>query len=299
MTLTATDRISPEARALGEFLRAHREHTPPERVGLPTTSRRRTPGLRREEVATVAGVGVAWYTWLEQGRVSASRQVLASIGRALQLSDGAFDYLLSLGGYATPATPPRTEADAAALAFIVEDWQHGPAFAVDGWFDLLAWNRAFTGLWGDPLGLPVDERNLVLLLADPRRSEALLGAERLDVLRRHLGHFRSQTAVHQGHPRLRRLYATLHEVAPDLADWWVCQSMDVLTDHDVTYRVGGDSATAWQSALRLGGGELVVLQRGRTPRDRALLTGRATGGPRDVVPYRDRIRTAPQLVEAS
>ncbi|WP_394552675.1 helix-turn-helix domain-containing protein [Agromyces sp. MMS24-JH15] len=271
MTLTATDEITAEARALGDFLRAHREHTPPERVGLPRTARRRTPGLRREELATIAGVGVAWYTWLEQGRVSASRQVLAAIGRALQLSDGAFDYLLSLGGYATPATRPRSEADAAALAFIVEDWTHGPALAVDPWFDLLAWNGPFTRVWGDPAEQPADERNLILLLADPARSGAILGDARLDVLRRHLGHFRSQTAVHRGHPRLQRLYDALHRAAPDLSDWWTCQSMDALTDHDVHYRVDGEPATAWQSALRLGGGELVILQRARTARDRALL----------------------------
>src|SRR3954469_10944316 len=82
---------------LGEFLRARREALRPADVGLPPGRGRRTPGLRREEVALLAGVSVTWYTWLEQGRrINASTDVLTSIGRALRLDDAGREHLLSL-----------------------------------------------------------------------------------------------------------------------------------------------------------------------------------------------------------
>jgi transcriptional regulator with XRE-family HTH domain len=88
---------SDHRRELAEFLRTRREATRPEQVGLPGGRGRRTPGLRREEVAMLAGVSVTWYTWLEQGRrINASHDVLRSIGRALRLDDAGLDHLLSL-----------------------------------------------------------------------------------------------------------------------------------------------------------------------------------------------------------
>src|SRR4051794_30033011 len=82
---------------LGEFLRARREALRPADVGLPSSGRRRTPGLRREEIALLAGVSVTWYTWLEQGRrINASRDVLLALARALRLDDAGRDHLLDL-----------------------------------------------------------------------------------------------------------------------------------------------------------------------------------------------------------
>src|SRR6516165_5656978 len=84
-------------RELAGFLRSRRERIAPEQVGLPPASRRRTPGLRREEVATLAGVGVTWYTWLEQGRdINASPQVLDAVSRTLLLDPHERDHLFRL-----------------------------------------------------------------------------------------------------------------------------------------------------------------------------------------------------------
>lgn len=96
----------PLRRELGGFLRATREHTAPADVGLTAGARRRTPGLRREEVATLSGVSVAWYTWLEQGRVAVSRQVLDSVCRALRMDAGARRHALELAGFHGEAPPP-------------------------------------------------------------------------------------------------------------------------------------------------------------------------------------------------
>src|SRR5688572_33402413 len=98
---------------LGEFLRARREAVSPEQVKLPRGRGRRTPGLRREEVALLAGVSVTWYTWLEQGRrINASTDVLRAIGRALRLDEVGQEHLVSLaqplaGGAAAPRSEER------------------------------------------------------------------------------------------------------------------------------------------------------------------------------------------------
>src|SRR3954468_13492040 len=91
---------------LGEFLRARREELQPADVGLPSHGRRRTPGLRREEIALLAGVSVTWYTWLEQGRrINASRDVLLALGRALRLDDAERAHMLDLATAGTSARP--------------------------------------------------------------------------------------------------------------------------------------------------------------------------------------------------
>src|SRR5215831_2825823 len=92
-------------RELSAFLRSRRERLTPLQAGLPANGRRRTPGLRREEVAQLAGVGVTWYTWLEQGRdINPSAQVLDAIARTLQFDVHEHSHLFTLAGIPTAAT---------------------------------------------------------------------------------------------------------------------------------------------------------------------------------------------------
>src|SRR5262249_34965037 len=109
-------------RALGAFLQAHRARLAPASLGLPPAGRRRTPGLRREGVAQIAGLSATWYTWLEQGRdVSASPAALARLARTLQLSAAERSYLFDLAGKrdpAGPAAPAASEAPAALEAAV-------------------------------------------------------------------------------------------------------------------------------------------------------------------------------------
>ncbi|WP_063764368.1 helix-turn-helix transcriptional regulator [Kitasatospora purpeofusca] len=143
---TGRDRRRTE---LAEYLRACRARVSPEDVGLPPGLRRRTPGLRREEVAQLAGVGVTWYTWLEQGRpINASAQVLTAVARVLLLDATGREHLFRLAGVAVrpsahpdpPVLDPSTQVILDALAPL-------PAAVSNSRFDVLAWNTAYEALF--------------------------------------------------------------------------------------------------------------------------------------------------------
>jgi transcriptional regulator with XRE-family HTH domain len=134
---------------LGLFLRTRRERVTPQQVGLPPGGRRRTPGLRREEVAQLAGVGVTWYTWLEQGRpINASTQVLDAIARTLHLDRNEHDHLYRL------ADVPAVRADGCLDEIELEPEVHAildalplMAAVVNERFDILAWNEPFAAMF--------------------------------------------------------------------------------------------------------------------------------------------------------
>src|SRR5438105_15654172 len=130
--------------ALADFLRTRRARLQPSDMGLPARTRRRTPGLRREEVAELAHIGVSWYTLLEQAHdVHPSRRVLESLAQALRLNAPEVQHLLILAGQELPVQP-RAEAEPVppALQRIVEALDPHPAFVIGRRWDVLAWNRA-------------------------------------------------------------------------------------------------------------------------------------------------------------
>src|SRR5699024_4918600 len=125
----AMDR-QPDRLTLKEFLKTKRAQVSPESAGLPRGQRRRTPGLRREEVATLADVGVTWYTWLEQGRpIHPSAATLHRIAQALQLSRSDEGYLFALAGL--PRSGPVAPAFQVTpeILSVLENYQ-GPAFII-------------------------------------------------------------------------------------------------------------------------------------------------------------------------
>src|SRR5687767_8792428 len=137
-----------DARApLGEFLRARRAAITPADVGLPAGTHRKTPGLRREEIAMLAGVSVTWYTWLEQGRpINASRDVLDALARTLRLDDAERDHLLTLAAH--PATELHAPSDAPdALVRLITSMEPAPAYVLGPHWEFLAWNRAQARLY--------------------------------------------------------------------------------------------------------------------------------------------------------
>jgi transcriptional regulator with XRE-family HTH domain len=148
-------------RELGEFLRNRRERLMPERVGIPVVGRRRTPGLRREEVAALAGVGVTWYTWLEQGRsINASAQVLQAVATTLKLTAAEQRHLWTLAGLPVPTSstePVPTVID--AFQPILDKLDPFPACVQNTRFDVLAYNRGYRFLFGDLDTMPVADRN--------------------------------------------------------------------------------------------------------------------------------------------
>jgi transcriptional regulator with XRE-family HTH domain len=205
---------------LAEFLRARRDAVTPEQVGLPRgAGHRRAPGLRREEVALLAGVSLTWYTWLEQGRrINASPDVLAAIGRALRLDDAGQAHLLALAQpSASPVAAPQ-EAPT-ALVRMIRALEPAPAYVLGPHWEFLAWNDAQERLYPRLRELDGLRRNLLwVLFADPFTRELIVD---WDIhARQALAEFRAATTAHRNDPELVELVAALRHDSPEFATWW-------------------------------------------------------------------------------
>ena len=142
-------------RELGTFLRSRRERVRPEEVGLRLTRRRRTPGLRREEVAQLAGVGVTWYTWLEQGRdINPSAQVLDAIARTLQFDRHERSHLFTLAGVATTTVADDCAKLCPTVQPLIDQLEPFPACVLNARLDLIAFNQAYGSFFDRPRGDP-------------------------------------------------------------------------------------------------------------------------------------------------
>jgi transcriptional regulator with XRE-family HTH domain len=209
---------------LADFLRRRRASLQPEAVGLPSGGRRRTPGLRREEVAQLAGVGATWYTWLEQGRdVRASLDVLEAIARALRLTPAERGHLILLGrGEQAPACKAPAERVSATLRRVVENLGPNPAYVLGRRWDYLAWNRAACLLFGwdghARGGVPVTRNHVWLTFMDPARRELMPDWER--AARICVAKFRADSARHIGDPAFEQLIASLRTSSPEFGKWW-------------------------------------------------------------------------------
>ncbi|TGG91732.1 XRE family transcriptional regulator [Natronospirillum operosum] len=205
---------------LTDFLLHHRHKLTPADVGLPVTGRRRTPGLRREEVATLAGVGLTWYTWFEQGRdISVSEDFLLNISRALKLDDAECCHLFLLAhrrppppeGYQWQEIPPRVQ-------ILMDDLAARPAYVINMRWDVIAWNAAADALF-DFNSRNQEGRNLLrMLFADPelRRRLPVWREEAPKVLTQ----FRCDLAMAPDDPALVSLVDELKSVSPDFKRWW-------------------------------------------------------------------------------
>lgn len=163
-------------QALSEFLTTHRARLQPQSAGLPSGGRRRTPGLRREEVAQIAGVSTTWYTWLEQGRdIKMSAQVLDRIAFALQLNEEERKYLhmLALEQPAAPPPPESAPALSSALSLILNQLRCCPSIVSDRKCNIVGWNRAAAAVFMDFEHVPPEERNLIWLLFTRKELRAL------------------------------------------------------------------------------------------------------------------------------
>jgi transcriptional regulator with XRE-family HTH domain len=206
---------------LADFLRTRRASLLPEHVGLPNGGRRRTPGLRREEVAQLAGVGTTWYTWLEQGRdVRASLDVLEALARALRLTPAERGHLVLLGrGEQGPACRPPAERASPTLKRLVENLGPSPAYILGRRWDYLAWNDALRLVFSWEPGRDPSTRNHIwLTFMDPARRELMPDWER--GARRLVAKFRADSARHIGDPAFERLIGSLRAASPEFRKWW-------------------------------------------------------------------------------
>jgi transcriptional regulator with XRE-family HTH domain len=206
-------------RELGAFLRSRRERIKPEQVGLRATRRRRTPGLRREEVAQLAGVGVTWYTWLEQGRdIKPSAQVLDALARVLRLDTAERAHLFHLARVELPLPAGDYPREAPPdLAHFVERVAPYPAYLIGPRTDVLSWNAAATAMLGQPTRAPDGRQNLLWWLFT---TDEPLTEQRQATARSTLARFRAEQARRIGDPDFAALVDALNEASEQFRAWW-------------------------------------------------------------------------------
>jgi transcriptional regulator with XRE-family HTH domain len=212
---------------LSEFLRTRRARLKPEDVGLPDFGRRRVPGLRREELAQLAGVSVAYYTRLEQGNGrNVSAEVLDAIARALRLSDAEHAHLMHL---AKPKqhkkkTVARSQQVRPALRHLLDSIESVPAYIVGRRSDILAWNRMASALFGDWAEVPAQERNWArMVFLRPEYRELYLEWEQKasDMV----GYLRMDAGCHPDDPRLSALVGELSVKSEDFRRLWAAHNV--------------------------------------------------------------------------
>jgi transcriptional regulator with XRE-family HTH domain len=222
---------------LAAFLRSRRERITPEDVGLPAGTRRRTAGLRREELAQLAGVGVTWYTWLEQGRpINASVQVLDAIARTLKLDATERGHLFRLAdvpGAAAPAgcdectLPPEVQRILDAIPY--------PASVLTERFDVIAWNKIYASLFRRLVQAPLSERNTLLSCltgpscCSPVPEQDMYSATLIAQLRNAYG-------KHVGDPAWTHFIRRLEALSPTFAAIWAAHDVAQPTSHTKRFR---------------------------------------------------------------
>jgi transcriptional regulator with XRE-family HTH domain len=221
--------VAPPPSRRGElraFLRSRRARMSPADVGIPDDGRRRTPGLRREELAALAGVGVSWYTWLEQGRdIRPSAEVLDALARALRLDPTERMTLFALARTAMPLSEIADGADEpddgeiTVLVKLVEALHPHPAYLLGPMTRVLAWNAAAAAVIGPVDALP-EERRLLLwwLFVEPGLQAGRPGLH--ETARNMVGRFRAEYARHVGDVAYEELIASLRARSEEFARWW-------------------------------------------------------------------------------
>jgi transcriptional regulator with XRE-family HTH domain len=218
--MPATTDKDERRRALSAFLRSRRERIQPEEVGFAPGGRRRTPGLRREEVAQLAGVGVTWYTWLEQGRdINVSAQVLEAISRTLRLDRLERNHLYTLAGVALGPAKADCSVLPSSVQKMLDQLSPYPAQVVNARYDVLAFNDAYCRAIIDMAAIPLEERNLLWLtfVSDEWRCAFIDG----DSIKLHMvAGYRAASADHLGESSWQDLTERLLASSPLFAELW-------------------------------------------------------------------------------
>ncbi|HXD53406.1 MAG TPA: helix-turn-helix transcriptional regulator [Solirubrobacteraceae bacterium] len=290
---------------LADFLRMRRAALQPADVGLPGGGRRRTPGLRREEVAQLAGVGSTWYTWLEQGRdVRASVEVLEALAQALRLDQAERTHLILLGrGEAAPPCKSPAERISPTLRRLIEGLGPNPAYVLGRRWDYLAWNDAAIALLGDFGELPRAARNHAWqTFTDPARREMFVDWEHSS--RTMVAKFRADSARHIGDPEFESLIRALRKSSPEFAKAWERHEVSTRSEgrKDLRHPVAGlmsFSHAVFHPAEKLE--QRLILYSPLPENDTAeklaaLMSGRTIAGPPELAaPARAKARRAPAV----
>ena len=223
VSVTTTRRRRTE---LAAFLRSRRERITPADVGIPGGLRRRTPGLRREEVAQLAGVGVTWYTWLEQGRpINVSAQVLDAIARTLRLDQAEREHLYRLADVPEVAVPRVHDRLEPEVQTVLDGLTEMPAAVLNSRYDVLAWNAMYEALW--PTVTEEAEcggRNLLWAsFMTPACCSSFVNRD--TELPQMVANFRAAFGRHLGEPAWTELIQRLSEASPEFAELWAAHDV--------------------------------------------------------------------------
>lgn len=204
---------------LGSFLRSRRERLTPEQLGLPSARRRRTPGLRREEVAGLAGISAEWYVKLEQGRaVAPSAATVDALACALRLGVVEHAHLRTLVRNRARAAFVREEVPP-PLRRLVESLDQ-PAYVTGLRWDVLAWNEAAAGLFADLDQLAAEDRNILLYVLTTCQARALFGVGWANEARRMVALYRATHDVWADDPAFAGLLARVRAGCAGFDAWW-------------------------------------------------------------------------------
>ena len=207
---------------LADFLRTRRMRLSPEHVGLIRGGRRRTPGLRREEVAQLANVGVSWYTLLEQGRdIHPSSEVLQNIADALQLTHDERQHLFLLANQQTLVDiPPSDEQVSPALRRVLDALNPLPTYVIGYRWNFLAWNMAAEHVLLLSKSVPPYDYNAVWRIFANPMSHHLYNPAWEQAAQKVLAEFRADSARYADEEWFKRLIADLQRVSPEFRAWW-------------------------------------------------------------------------------
>jgi len=206
---------------LSDFLRNRRGRIAPADVGLPATTRRRTPGLRREEVAHLAGMSATWYTWLEQKRpIGVSPGVLDNLARVLLLDPAERMQLFQLA-LRNPVLecPSKPEIISPLIRRLVDQFNPNPAIVLGRRWDVLVWNHGARAFFLDFNEVQAAERNMLWLLFTHPALRSLV-ADWRERAQDTLARFRADYGRHAGDPHFVQLVERLKSVSPEFAQWW-------------------------------------------------------------------------------
>lgn len=205
---------------LGEFLRRSRERLAPESVGLSSRGRRRTPGLRREEVASLSGISINYYTKIEQGRIDVTRHVLEAVCRTLRLDEAETTFALALiPGRTAFDLDGRPEIITPALRHVLKHLGNTPAYIMGRRWDTLAWNQTFAATFVDLEPLPFLARNVLVQMFTVPIVRTFIGDWERHA-RNILAEFRANFARYHNDPSFHELINYLEANSPEFRRWW-------------------------------------------------------------------------------
>ncbi len=226
---------SSRMRELGQFLRARRERIAPQKTTARSTTRRRTPGLRREEVCDISGVGLSWYTWLEQGRIDGvTADKLHSLAAALQLSADETTYVFELAGLPHHIGRPQVaETVPARYQALLDTIGSTPGYISNSRWDRIAWNDAAVSLFGDFGADPPRERN-VLWRTFTNMSRRRTLRDRDAVAQVILAEFAASQGQFLEERWMKDFVEELLEASPEFREWWPKRGVSYSRDKEIS-----------------------------------------------------------------